>query len=113
MADLVAEQRRVKTSKAHLLGQVQQSTIAPSYYYLCPGAFNVVGFAYGKAESTAPREGKVKVKRFRSGRWVDEKEQVVELHQDEPTVRIVSAEEALHGAGTFVESVICTAKFKV
>ncbi|KAI9992646.1 hypothetical protein PInf_014506 [Phytophthora infestans] len=87
MADLVAEQRR--------------------------GAFNVVGFAYGKAESTAPREGKVKVKRFRSGRWVDEKEQVVELHQDEPTVRIVSAEEALHGAGTFVESVICTAKFKV
>ncbi|KAE9240128.1 hypothetical protein PF004_g7638 [Phytophthora fragariae] len=80
----------------------------PSYFYLRPSAFNLVGFAYGKTEGGSTRGGKVKVKLVHSGRWVDEEAQTAEWDQDELTPRAVSGEEAEDGAGTFVGSAICT-----
>ncbi|KAL3659297.1 hypothetical protein V7S43_015568 [Phytophthora oleae] len=81
----------------------------PIYYYLKPGAFNVVGFAYGKVEAAA-KSGKVKVKLVASGRWTEEAIQMVELAEVEIDPRVVSVDEALDGADIFVGGVICTAR---
>ncbi|KAG7391958.1 hypothetical protein PHYPSEUDO_002664 [Phytophthora pseudosyringae] len=53
--------------------------MAPSYDYLRPSVFTLVGFAYGKTEGAATRAGKVKVKLIQSGRWLEEEDQTVEL----------------------------------
>ncbi|OWZ10333.1 hypothetical protein PHMEG_00016830 [Phytophthora megakarya] len=84
----------------------------PSYFYLRPGAFDLVGFSYGKVDAVTTRGGKLKVKLVRSGRWVDEQPQSTEISQDELDPRAVSEDEALDGAGTFVGSAICTSRVR-
>ncbi|KAG3138232.1 hypothetical protein PI124_g10856 [Phytophthora idaei] len=42
-------------------------TMSTTYFYFRPGAFNVVRFAYGKAEGTVSRGGKIKAKHVQ--RW--------------------------------------------
>ncbi|EGZ20638.1 hypothetical protein PHYSODRAFT_259644 [Phytophthora sojae] len=91
-----------------IITYTQQKT-ARSYWYH-KRAFNLVGFAYGKAEGALTRGATVKVKLVQSGRWAEEPAQAVELLQEELTPRAVSAEEALNGVGTFVGGVICTSR---
>ncbi|KAE9335502.1 hypothetical protein PF008_g13462 [Phytophthora fragariae] len=86
--------------------------MSASYFYLRPGVFGVVGFAYGTAEGSGARGGKVKVKLVTSGRWSEEQGQSVELTGDEVAARTVTTEEALNGAGTFVGGVICTSRVR-
>eukprot|EP00644_Phytophthora_capsici_P011692 jgi/Phyca11/123277/e_gw1.50.286.1 len=50
-----------------------------NFYYLNPGAFEVVGYAYGRAEGPPSRRGKVTVSLVRSGRWATQEEQQVEM----------------------------------
>ncbi|EGZ11848.1 hypothetical protein PHYSODRAFT_516942 [Phytophthora sojae] len=86
--------------------------MAPSYFYLRPGVFNLVGFSYGKVDGTLAREAKVKVKLVQSGRWSEEPPQAVELPQEELAPRVVSVAEAENGVGTFVGGVICTSRVR-
>ncbi|KAL3665201.1 hypothetical protein V7S43_009829 [Phytophthora oleae] len=81
-----------------------------SYFYLCPGSFDLVGFAYGKTEGPATRGGKTKIKLVQSGRWMEEPVQSIELTQDALSPRAVSDEEAFDVVGTFVGSAICTSR---
>ncbi|KAJ8524546.1 hypothetical protein ON010_g16572 [Phytophthora cinnamomi] len=81
-----------------------------NYYYLRPGTFDVLGFAYGKAEGLASRRGKVEVALVQSGRWVDQAVQSVELSLTEISDREVSEAEALQGPGTYVGSAVCTTR---
>ncbi|EGZ26932.1 hypothetical protein PHYSODRAFT_444814, partial [Phytophthora sojae] len=80
------------------------------YVYLKPGVFTVVGFCYGKVVASAKRDGKVKVKLVRSGRWTEAQGEAKELHYEEIASRTVTATEALDGAGTFGGGVICTSR---
>ncbi|KAJ8577200.1 hypothetical protein ON010_g2009 [Phytophthora cinnamomi] len=84
----------------------------PSYFYLRPGSFDMVGCAYGKTECPTTRGGKLKVKLVPSGRWEEEQVQSIELTQDELSPRAVTDEEALDGVGTFVESAICVSRVR-
>ncbi|EGZ12429.1 hypothetical protein PHYSODRAFT_517745, partial [Phytophthora sojae] len=86
--------------------------MAPSYFYLRPGVFNLVGFSYGKVDGTLARGAKVKVKLVQSGRWSEEPSQAVELPQEELALRVVSAAEAENGVGTFVGGVICMSRVR-
>ncbi|KAJ8533271.1 hypothetical protein ON010_g13984 [Phytophthora cinnamomi] len=81
-----------------------------NYYYLRPGTFDVLGFAYGKAEGLASRRGKVEIALVQSGRWVDQAVQSVELSLTEISEREVSEAEALQGPGTYVGSAVCTTR---
>ncbi|OWY95586.1 hypothetical protein PHMEG_00034372 [Phytophthora megakarya] len=84
----------------------------PRYIYLRPGLFSVVGFTYGKAASSVAKGGKVKVRLVQSGRWAEHEAESIELKETEIEHRIVTAEEALDGAGTFVGSAICTSRLR-
>ncbi|KAG1684973.1 hypothetical protein DVH05_000542 [Phytophthora capsici] len=79
-----------------------------NFYYLNPGAFEVVGYAYGRAEGPPSRRGKVTVSLVRSGRWATQEEQQVEMSLADIIDREVTEAEALMGAGTFVGGAVCT-----
>ncbi|OWY90911.1 LOW QUALITY PROTEIN: hypothetical protein PHMEG_00040733 [Phytophthora megakarya] len=86
--------------------------MVPSYFYLKPNVFSVVGFAYGKVEGSTTRGGKVKVKLVQSGRWAEEDDQSIDLVETDISPRAVTTEEAEDGAGTFVGGVICTSRVR-
>ncbi|OWZ08529.1 hypothetical protein PHMEG_00018909, partial [Phytophthora megakarya] len=102
----------IQCALASRLQLVIKRAIASSYFYLRPGAFNLVGFAYGKVDGVATRGGKLKVKLVPSGRWVEEQMETTELTHDELKPRAVTEEEALDGVGTFVGSAICTSRVR-
>jgi hypothetical protein len=79
-----------------------------SYFYLRPGAFSVIGFAYGKVEPAETRGSKMKVKLVQSGRWAEEQAESVDMAEAELTPRSVTPEDTLDGVGTYVGGVICT-----
>jgi hypothetical protein len=50
----------------------------------------------------------VKVKLVQSGRWAEEQAESVDMAEVDLTPTVITSEEALDGAGTFVGGVICT-----
>jgi hypothetical protein len=82
----------------------------PTYVYLKPGRFSVVGFAYGKADGPTRRQGMRRVKLVLSGRWSGERDETVQLAAAEVAARAVSSAEALSGVGTFVGSTVCVSR---
>ncbi|KAG2760200.1 hypothetical protein PC129_g20774 [Phytophthora cactorum] len=81
-----------------------------NYYYMLPGSFDLVGFAYGKSEGAVSRGGKIKAKLVPSGRWATEEPQGVELVHAGIEARVESEAEALDGVGTFVGGASCTSR---
>ncbi|OWZ16873.1 hypothetical protein PHMEG_0009270 [Phytophthora megakarya] len=78
-----------------------------NFYYLRPGTFEVVGFAYGRTEGLISRRGKMTVSLLRSGRWATEEEQEVEIYCGDISEREVTEAGTLMGPGAFVGSAVC------